>query len=415
MNDLDANLQRLAAEATRDSTTPDVQVIMRRGRRRRVLSRPVLAGTVALVLVLAAAVALAAVRGRADRPPVGPAPTTPRPAAPTSTVVAADGWKTYTDAAHNLRLRYPPAWVVRRRHQEGMVTLAPPEQARWMLARWPPFAVTVSAGGGYYLGEAPEPGISWGRLPGGQGYLRFQSDPAQMVEAPGGPKPAPNVADRPRAVSYSIDWGRDCKGVRPYRCGPHGVHVTIYAGNGTLWDRYGAVAEAIVRSATPVAPTQPSHGDRRLPACRPDQWRVIWPGEHGFAGPQRFFLSGGIRYRGGPRCHLRARLELLVERDGRRLSLSGNPATRVVEGDLPEDGITKDSGSWVMRGGPLFWSFYWQEWCNKGLEGSMLRLSAANGQRLPIAGPDPRSNASPSPGFRGCEDRSQPSRLAPWP
>jgi hypothetical protein len=415
MNDLDAKLQRLAAEATKHATTPDLEVIVRRGRRRRVLSRPVLAGTVALVLVLAAVVALAAVRGRADRPPVGPAPTTSPTTAPTSTVVASGGWKTYTDAAHNLRLRYPPDWVVRRRHQEGMVTLAPPEQARRMLASWPPMAVTVTAGGGYYLGEAPEPGMTGGRLPGGQGYLRYQSDPAQIVEAPGIPKPAPNVADRPRTVSYSIDWGRDCKGVRPYRCGPHSVQVTIYAGNAALWDHSGAVAEAIVRSAKPVTPTQPSAGDRRLPACRPNQWRVIWPGEHGFAGAQRFFLSGGVQSLGGPRCHLRARLELRVERDGRRLSVPGNPAARMVEGDLPEDGITKDGGSWVMRGGPLFWSFYWQEWCNRGLEGSTLRLSAPNGQRLRIGGPDPRTNASPSPGFRGCEDRGQPSRLAPWP
>ena len=210
-----------------------------------------------------------------------------------------------------------------------------------------------------------------------------------------------------------IDWGRDCKGVRPYRCGPHGVFVTIYAGNAVLWDRYVAVAEAIVRSAKPVTPTQPSHGDRSRPACRPNQWRVIWPGEHGFAGPQRFFLSGGVQSLGGPRCHLRARLKLLVERDGRRLPLPGNPATRTVEGDLPEDGITKEGGSWVMRGGPLFWSFYWQEWCNKGLEGPTLRLSAPNGQRLRIG--DPAPAAAPSPAFGGCQDRGQPSRLAPWP
>ena len=104
MNDLEARLQRLAAEATKDVTAPDLEVIVRRGRRRHALSGPVLAGAVALVLVLAAVVALAAVRGRADRPPVGPAPTT----APPSTIVSADRWKTYTDTAHNLRLRYPP-------------------------------------------------------------------------------------------------------------------------------------------------------------------------------------------------------------------------------------------------------------------------------------------------------------------
>jgi hypothetical protein len=81
----------------------------------------------------------------------------------------------------------------------------------------------------------------------------------------------------------------------------------------------------------------------------------------------------------------------------------------------PKDGITKDGGSWVMRGGPLFWSFSWDELSNKGLEGPTLQLSASNGQQLRLGGPDPKTNASPSPAFRGCQDRGQPSRLARWP
>jgi hypothetical protein len=259
---------------------------VRRARHRRALSRPVLVGTAALAVVLAAVVALAAVRGRTDRPPVGPAPTSAPTTAPTSTSVSTDRWKSYTDHAHNLRLRYPPDWMVRPRNQEGMVTLAPPEHARRALATSPPFAVTVIAGGGYYLGEAPEPGTTWGRLPGGQAYLRYGSGPA-----------------RPWDVSYSIDWGRD--------------------------------------SAKPVTPTRASHGDRSRPACRSDQWRLVWPGEYGFAGPQRFFLSGAVQYLGGAPCHLRARLELLVERDGRRLPLPGNPATSTVEGDLPRTASPK--------------------------------------------------------------------------
>jgi hypothetical protein len=363
--------------------------------------RPAVTGAVALVLVLAAVVGLVVVRGRSGIRPVTPAPTTTPPApttTPPTTAASTAGWKTYTDTAYNLRLRYPPDWVARPRNEEGMVTLAPPEHARRALASSPPFAVTVTAGGGYYLGEAPEPGATSGRLPDGQAYLRY-----------GGTDPA----RRPRDVSYSVDWGRECKGVEPYRCGPHSVLFSIFAGNAALWDRYGAVAEAIVRSAEPVTPTRPSYGDRRLPACRPGQWRLVWPREYGFAGPQRFFLSGGVQYLGGPRCHLRARLELRVERDGRPLPLPGNPAARTIEGDLPEDGITRDGGSWVMRGGPLFWSFYWDEWCNKGLEGPTLRLSASNGQRLRIG--DPAPAAEPSPAFQGCQDRGQPSRLAPWP
>jgi hypothetical protein len=383
---------------------------------RRPRRRPVLIGAAALVLVLAAAVGLVAVRGQGGPRPVAPSPTTAPPAPTTtrpSTAVSTAGWKTYTDAGHNLRLRHPPDWVVRERNTEGMATLAPPEHARRALATWPPFAVTVTAGGPYYVGEAPEPGFTQGRLPGGQAYLRFETDPAQMGEVPGMPKPAPNVADRPRAATYSIDWGRDCKGVKPYRCGAHGVSIMVSAGSTLLWDRYLAVAEAIVRSAEPVTPTRPSYGDRRLPACRTGQWRLVWPGEYGFAGPQRFFLSGGVQHLGGPPCHLRARLELRVERDGRLLPLVGNPASRTVEGDLPGDGITRDGGSWVMRGGPLFWSFYWDEWCNKGLGGPTLRLAAPNGQRLRIG--DPAPAAEPSPAFRACQDRGRPSRLAPWP
>ncbi|HEX5878180.1 MAG TPA: hypothetical protein VF468_07655, partial [Actinomycetota bacterium] len=57
------------------------------------------------------------------------------------------------------------------------------------------------------------------------------------------PVPA-NVADRRRSATWSIDWGRDCKGIHPHRCGPHGVSATIYAGSTPLWDRYRAVAEA---------------------------------------------------------------------------------------------------------------------------------------------------------------------------
>jgi hypothetical protein len=395
-----------------DETGAYERFLRRRVRRDRVMAA---ATGLALVVVLAAVVALAAVRGQ-DRAPVGPTPTTTPTTTPTSaatsTIVAAGGWKSYTDATHNLRFRYPPDWVLRRRHQEGTVTLAPREHAKRMLAWPPPFAVTVTAGGAYYIGEAPEPGTTWGRLPGGQAYMRFESE-VDPSAGPGVPTSTAPGARRARVVGYSIDWGRDCKGVKPYRCGPHSVLANIQAADLALWDRHLAAAEAIVRSARPVTDTRPSYGDRSLPACRSDQWRVIWPGEYGFAGPQRFFLSGGVQYLRGPRCHLRARLELLVERDGRRLPLPGNPAARMVEGDLPEDGITKDGGSWVMRGGPLFWSFYWQEWCSKGLEGPALRLSAPNGQRLRIGGPAPA--AAPSPAFRGCQDRGQPSRLAPWP
>jgi hypothetical protein len=408
----DEELRRVLARP--DLPWPDETGAYERFLRRRVRRDRVMAAAAGLALVTMLGTAVVVARQLPqDRAPVGPPPTTSPTTASTSTMVSTNGWKTYTDAAHNLRFRYPPDWVVRRRHQEGMVTLAPREHARRMLAMWPPFAVTVGAGGGYYVGEAPEPGMTVGRLPGGQAYLRFEAE-VDPSTGPGVPtSTAPGAARRAKVAGYSIDWGRDCKGVKPYRCGPHGVLVNIQAADPALWERHLAAAEAIVRSARPVTPTRPSHGDRSRPACRPNQWRVVWSEEYGFAGPQRLFLSGGVQYLGGGPCHLRTRLELLVERDGRRLPLPGNPATRTLEGDLPEDGITKDGGSLVMRGGPLFWSFIWDEWCNKGLEGPTLRLSAPNGQRLRIG--DPAPAATPSPAFRGCQDGGRPSRLSPWP
>jgi hypothetical protein len=402
---IEDRVRQLMAAAVADEPPPRDAPLERTLRRHG--RRPALVGAVALVLVLAAVVGLVAVRGRGGTRPVAPAPTTQPP--PT-TAVSTAGWKTYTDAAHNLRLRYPPDWVARKRNAEGTVTLAPPEHARKALASWPPFAVTVTAGGSYYLGEVPEPGVVRGRLPGGQAYLYFQSDPATLVRWPGAPPVPANVADGRRSATWSIDWGRDCKGIHPYRCGPHGVSATVYAGSTPLWDRYRAVAEAIVRSARPVSATRPSRGDRSLPRCRPDQWEMVWTGEHGTAG-QRFFISGGVRSLGGPRCHLRAQLSLRAERDGRRLPVAGNPATRNLEGDLPGDGIREEGGSLVMRGGPLFWSFYWDEWCNEGLEGParLVLTSPATGQRQPIAGP----GSGPSSDAR-CQDRGRPSRLAAW-
>jgi len=407
---IEDRVRRVLAQAASDEPSPRTAPLAAVRRRRR--RRPVVAGVVAMVLVLAAVVGLAAVRGRSGPPPATPAPST---SVPPTTVVSTAGWTAYTDTDHNLRLRHPAAWVVRPRHAEGTVTLAPPEHAGKALARQPPFAVTVTAGGGYYVGEAPEPGFTRGRLPGGQAYLRFESDPAQLQAAPGRPAPAANVADRPRSATWSIDWGRDCKGIRPYRCGPHGVGIFVSAASTALWDRYLAVAEAIVETAEPVTPTRPSRGDRGRPACRPDQWQLVWPGEHGYAGSQRFFLSGGIQSLGGPPCHLRARLQLEVRRAGRRLPLAGNPAARLVEGDLPEDGIVKDGGSWVMRGGPLFWSWYWDEWCNQGVEGpTQLVLTADGGKRLRAGGPRPADIAGGALG-RTCQDRGRPSRLAAWP
>ena len=81
-------------------------------RRRR---RPLVAGAVALTVVLAAVVALAAVQ--------------PRQHLLLSTI-STNGWKTLTDATGHLRFRYPPDWALRRLPKEDdAVELVPPEDA----------------------------------------------------------------------------------------------------------------------------------------------------------------------------------------------------------------------------------------------------------------------------------------------
>lgn len=242
-----------------------------------------------------------------------------------------------------------------------------------------------------------------------------------QVSATDGPLPRPRSRS-PGATCWSVPiWMRPLAG-RPRRRPRRWAMARSRSGPALTTPRpWGEVPELVARLRR--RRQRPPTGSARL-TCQTDPpvWRrqptmapFPAPARHRFAGAQRFFLSGGVQSLGGPRGHLRARLELRIQRDGQRLPLPGNPSVRTVEGDLPEDGMTKDGGSWVMRGGPLFWSLSWDEWCNKGLEGPTLQLSAPNGQRLRIGGPDPATNASPSPAFGGCQDRGQPSRLAPGP
>ena len=152
--------------------------------------------------------------------------------------------------------------------------------------------------------------------------------------------------------------------------------------------------------------------------CRSDQWRLVWVEEYGVTnGDQGTVIQGGVRYRQGPRCHLRLTLRLAVEGEGgRALPVRGNPATTTVEGDLPVDGIQRLSGSWVI-GGALMWRFMWHEWCNRGLPQAALRVTADGGATLTVPGMDPAPD-EPSPRVPGpprCLDRGRPSVVAGWP
>jgi hypothetical protein len=401
MNDLDDRLQRLAAEATRHAVAPDVQVIMRRGHHRRVFSRPVLAGTVAMVVVLAAVVVLTAVRSQ-HRAPAGPTATT----VPTPSTVPTSGWKTYTDTAGNLRFRYPPDWRIVAhpvgRGAPDYMTLVPPGVT---VPAMPPAAFEVSwrVGASFWIGENWVGGTtSLGRLRDGRPYLRTVSDSA--------------ADDRPHFTGWSIDWGRRCL-TGAARCVPSSVGFGIRADNRRLWDRYRAVAETIPATVEQLRPSAPTSGNRSLPACRPDQWRLVWVEEWGVTeGYQGIVLQGGVQYRQGPRCHLRLTLHLAVEDSGGRpLPVRGNPASTTVEGDLPVDGIKRVSGSWVIDGA-MMWRFMWHEWCNRGLPKANLRVTAG-GASLTVPGMDPAPDERPPrvPGPKPCQDRGRPSVVAGWP
>jgi hypothetical protein len=394
---IEDRVRRVLAEAVADEPPLRGAPLDRAFGRRR---RPLLTGAVALTLVLGAVAVLATVWASGERPQ----PST----------VSTKGWKTYTDTTGNLRLRYPPDWRLElqepgRPGRRGAV-LTPPELTTRPRER-PGFTVSVEALPHFWIGEDWSGTTSMGRLPGGQAYLRTASDP---TDASGwGQPPPPDVADRPRSVVWSIDWGRPCL-TGDARCVPHSVRFAILAGDGRLWERYRAVAETIPTTVEQLRPTRPSVGDRGLPACRPDQWRLIWPEEYGSAhGRQTTAVQGGVQYRRGPRCHLRLTVRMAVQDDrGRLLPVRGNPASTTVEGDLPLDGIQFLKGSWVI-GGATMWHFIWDEWCNHGLPKATLRVTA-DGASITVPGLDPTPR-QPRPGMPTCRDRSRPSIVAGWP
>jgi hypothetical protein len=386
MDELGLKLAGLAEEAAGGARPAGPVAARRRGARRR---RRQAIGALVLVVGLVAGLVWV------DRRPL---PTTN----------ATKGWKTFTDAAANLQFRYPAGWAVSRR--DGTVLLVPPEDA----GRPPDkvrYLVAVEVGQSFWIGELwTGPSTVRGRLPGGQPYLLGGEEPQV---APGQPATSDQAYG---GKTYSIDWGRYCTtGGGRRRCGPHRVMVSLWSSSRSAWNRYRAIADTIVGSVTQLRPTGPSVGDRSRPACRPDQWRLIWPEEHAFGNhQQRFVHQGGVRYRKGPPCHLRLTLRLaLLDKAGRRLPVAGNPATTTVEGDLPEDQMQWLQGSWVIDG-PFMWRFAWEEWCNRGLLAATLRVTADGGAIL--TSPGPRHSAAKRAATLGdCQDRGRPSILAGWP
>jgi hypothetical protein len=386
---IEDRVRRVLAEAVADEPAlrgaPLDHALRRRSR------RPLLVGAVAMALVLAAVVGVAVVRASGERP----LPST----------VSTEGWKTYTDVAGNLRFRYPPDWRIvpyTGRGERQYLTLVPPGIA---VPAMPPAAFEVSwqVSRSFWIGENWVGGTtSLGRLPNGRPYLRTVNHPI--------------ADDRYHFAGWSIDWGRPCL-TGAARCVPHSVGFGVHADGRRLWDQHRAVAETIPTTVEQLRPTAPTVGDRSLPACRSDQWRLVWVEEWGVTdGYQGTIVQGGVRYRQGPRCHLRLTLRLAVEGEGGRpLPVRGNPATTTVEGDLPVDGIRRLSGSWVIDGA-MMWRFIWDEWCTRGLPQATLRVTAG-GATLTIPGMDPAPDErSPrTPGPKPCEDRGRPSVVAGWP
>jgi len=416
---IEDRVRRVLADAVADEPPlrgAPLEGITHRQRR----SRSVLAGAIAMALILGAVVAFAAVRSP-GRGPVAPTPTpstvappptpsTARPARPPSTV-ATTGWKTFTHAASNLRFRYPPDWVIHPLPEGDAVDLVPPQDAGRPVDK-ARFRVSVQVSPSFWVGEDWAGVTTRGRLPSGQAYLLDLRGP---IARPGPRPPAGQVAGY---GSYSIDWGRYCTSRRGQRaCGPHRVIIGLFASTASAWNRYRAVADTIAQTATQLRPTGPSVGDQSRRPCRADQWRLVWPQEYAFGnGQQRFVLQGGVQYRQGPPCHLRLTLRLAVQDTaGRALPVAGNPATTTVEGDLPEDGMQRREGSWVIDGA-FMWRFAWEEWCNQGLPtATTLRVTGDGGATLTVPGPRPARPGSLPPGISTCQHRGRPSTVAGWP
>jgi hypothetical protein len=388
---IEDRIRRVLADAVADEPPLRGTPLKVATRPRRV--RPLLAGVVAMVLVLAAVVTLAAVRSQRRPAPLAPSPTT------TDT----RGWRTFTDPTGYLRFRYPPDWKLQGQPRGDGVVLVPPEDAGRPVDQ-AGFKLNILLGETYWVGEMWFGTTASGRLPDGQAYLLDLHAPT-AGRGDGG------------FASYSVDWGRYCNRRGRSYCGPHSVLAGFSASSSSAWERHRAVADAIVRTATRLRPTGPSVGDRSRRPCRPDQWRLIWPGEWSMGDDgQRFVLQGGVQSRKGPPCHLRLTLRLAVQdKTGRPLPVAGNPATTTVEGDLPEDGFERYAGSWVI-GGAFMWRFAWQEWCNRGLPRATLKVTAPGGAALTVPGVRPsRFRGSSVPGPSSCEDRGRRSTVAGWP
>jgi hypothetical protein len=354
-----------------------LQVALRRRRR-----RPMLAGAVAVVLVLAAMIGVVAVRR----------PSRVVPAAPTLTTLPTTGWPEVTDDAGNLSFRHPPGWEARR-GPTGVWTLAPRDVPRDDQGR-PGFEVTVRPVRGYWKSDgywrATTPEI--GRLPGGQDYLFIFQAPTQQG-------------------SYAVDWGRVCgKVAAPGSCQPRSVQVQFRSATGRpSLDRYRAQVVTVVGTLRPLRGNAPTVGDRSRPACLPEQWALVHPDAWaGVAGRPLIVVPAGVRFRGGRPCHLQLAVSMAVHRDGRPLPVQGSPAPATIELDLPEDALP--GGYRGIDDERILQLWLLDYACEQALDGTEFVFSDDRGKRL--LGVDIGQSGS-GPG--GCPGQGGQPLLATWP
>jgi hypothetical protein len=365
---IEERVRRMLAEAVTVEPEPAGAPFDRVVRRRR--RRPLRAVAVAMALLLVAAVVVGAIRAAGTGP--APLPVAP-PALP-------PGWKTFQSGAYNLRFGYPPDWVVQGQGGFGIV----PRRFAGPRSSEPPVSAPLLVGVGLSLDSylfVVQNGarVTRGSLPDGRAFIRWTS-----------------AAGGTRTVGYAIDWGQYCLAGR---CGAHSVSVSIQATSRALLDRYGQVAEQIVRTFRPTLPTAASTGDRARPACGPDQWRPVFSSRNKATidGPGGWVISGDVRYLHGPRCHLRMTLRLTVERaDGAPVAVPGTPSPFTVEADLPENGGAAGD---VPRTATM-WFWRWDNWCRQPLSATRVRVSADSGasatRRLPPGSiQDPRFPCRP--------------------
>jgi hypothetical protein len=378
---IEDGVRRVLADAVADEPPPRRAPLPAVRRRRR---RPALAGAVAVVLVLAAVVGLAAVR-RSDR--VVPTVT------PTLTTLPTAGWPGVADPAANLRFRRPPGWEVHR-VAEDRWSLRPPGVPAAGNGQ-PGFTVTITANRGYWKTDGYWRGLApqVGRLPGGQAYLF-------------------TVGGSPLWGVYDVDWGRVCRGAAaPGSCLPRSVHVEVRSAAAASWDRFRPQVETLVASLAPLRRNLPTTGDPSRPACRAEQWALVYPkAMAGVAGKPFLAVPVGVGFRGGPPCHLRASVLAAVEQAGRRLPLQGSPAPATIELDLPEDALP--SGYRGIEDTRILQLWTWDDYCHRPASTAEIDLVVRDERGRRLLNIDTGMGKAD---LSGCPGSRPSSNLAAWP